>query len=160
MKSFLMGWETMKIVQATMEDLDGVSKLFNSYRMFYQQESDIEGAKAYIEERMECKESVIFVVKDHENYIGFTQLYPTFSSISMKRAWILNDLYVDSNARKQGIGEMLLQKAKEYAIETGAKSISLSTAPDNDSAQRLYEKNGYQKDTQFYHYELELAEAL
>ena len=160
MKSFLMGWETMKIVQATMEDLDGVSKLFNSYRMFYQQESDIEGAKAYIEERMECKESVIFVVKDHENYVGFTQLYPTFSSIYMKRAWILNDLYVDSNARKQGIGDMLLQKAKEYAIETGAKSISLSTAPDNDSAQRLYEKNGYKRDSQFYHYELELAGAL
>jgi len=78
----------------------------------------------------------------------------------MKRAWILNDLYVDSNARKQGIGEMLLQKAKEYAIETGAKSISLSTAPDNDSAQRLYEKNGYKRDSQFYHYELELAGAL
>ncbi|WP_099361420.1 GNAT family N-acetyltransferase [Fredinandcohnia onubensis] len=147
----------MKIVQATIEDLEGVTNLFNSYRKFYQQESDIEGAKAYIKERMASKESVIFVVKDKEHYVGFTQLYPTFSSISMKRAWILNDLYVDSNARKQGVGEMLLHKAKEYAIETGAKSISLSTAPDNVSAQRLYEKNGYKKDTQFYHYELELA---
>ncbi len=148
----------MKIFHATIEDLEGVSSLFNSYRMFYQQESNLEGAKAYIKERIERKDSVIFVVKDKQNYVGFTQLYPTFSSISLKRAWILNDLYVDTKARKQGVGEMLLHKAKEYAMETGAKSITLETAPDNYSAQRLYEKNGYKRDSQFYHYELDLAE--
>lgn len=148
----------MKIVQATMEDLEGVSNLFNLYRMFYQQESDLGGAKTYIKERIESKDSVIFVVKDEQNYVGFTQLYPTFSSISMKRAWILNDLYIVPKARNQGVGEKLLHKAKEYAIETGAKSLSLSTAPDNYSAQRLYEKNGYERDSQFYHYELDLVQ--
>ncbi|MEH7380948.1 GNAT family N-acetyltransferase [Bacillus sp. JJ1533] len=148
----------MEIFQATIEDVEGVSDLFNKYRMFYQQESDMDGAKTYIKERIEGNESIIFVAKDKENYVGFTQLYPTFSSISMKRAWILNDLYVDRKARKQGVGELLLHKAKEYAIETGAKSLSLSTAPDNHTAQKLYKKNGYKRDSQFYHYELELAE--
>ena len=147
----------MEIYQATIEDLEGVSNLFNSYRMFYEQTSDLEGAENYIKERLENEESVIFVVKNNQGYVGFTQLYPTFSSISMKRAWILNDLYVDPEARKQGIGEMLLHKAKDYAIKTGAKSISSSTAPDNYSAQRLYEKNGYERDSQFYHYELSLT---
>jgi ribosomal protein S18 acetylase RimI-like enzyme len=148
----------MEIFEATIEDLEGVSNLFNLYRIFYQQESDLESAKTYIKERIENKESVLFVVKDKQNYVGFTQLYPAFSSISLKRAWILNDLYVDKEARKQGVGELLLRKAKEFAIETGAKSLSLSTAPDNHSAQRLYEKNGYKRDTQYYHYELDLAE--
>lgn len=147
----------MEIYQATIDDLEEVSYLFNLYRIFYQQTSDLEGAKNYIKERIESKDSVIFVVKDEQKYVGFTQLYPTFSSISMKRAWVLNDLYVAAEARKQGIGEMLLHKAKAYAIETGAKSISLSTAPDNYSAQRLYEKNGYLRDSQFYHYELSLT---
>jgi ribosomal protein S18 acetylase RimI-like enzyme len=147
----------MEIYQATIEDLEGVSKLFNLYRIFYLQTSDIDGAKTYIKKRFETKESVIFVAKDKQKYVGFSQLYPTFSSISMKRAWILNDLYVDADARKQGIGEMLLHYSKNYAIETGAKSISLSTAPDNYSAQRLYEKNGYIRDSQFYHYELSLT---
>ena len=146
----------MEIFQATFKDLEGVSSLFNLYRMFYQQASDIEGAKTYIKNRLENNESIIFVVKDKNRYVGFTQLYPTFSSISMKRAWILNDLYVDAVARKQGVGELLLQKAKDYAVETEAKSISLSTAPDNYAAQRLYEKNGYVKDSQFYQYELSL----
>jgi len=146
----------MEIFQATTEDLEGVSSLFNLYRMFYQQESDIENAKTYIKNRLEKDESVIFVVKDKESYVGFTQLYPTFSSISMKRAWILNDLYVDAAARKKGVGEMLLQKAKDFAGETGANSISLSTAIDNYVAQSLYEKNGYNRDSQFYQYELSL----
>lgn len=146
----------MEIYQATVKDLEGVSVLFNLYRVFYQQTADLEGAKTYIKNRLESKDSVIFVVKDKQKYVGFTQLYPTFSSISMNRAWILNDLYVNAESRKQGIGKMLLHKAKDYGIETGAKSISLSTAPDNYSAQRLYEKNGYVRDSQFYHYELSL----
>ncbi|KHF39386.1 GNAT family N-acetyltransferase [Halalkalibacter okhensis] len=144
----------MEIYQATNKDLDGVAALFNLYRMFYDQESDLKGAKSYIKCRLEKNDSVIFVAKDNDNYLGFTQLYPTFSSISMKKAWILNDLYVDAQARKQGLGEMFLNRAKELAFETGASSIVLSTAPDNDSAQRLYEKNGYKRDEQFYHYEL------
>lgn len=148
----------MNIHQATTQDLEGLSNLFNLYRLFYEQKSDLEGAKAYIKERIEKQESVIFVAKDEQNYVGFIQLYPTFSSISMKRAWILNDLYVDEKARKKGVGELLLHKAKEYGITTGAKSISLSTATDNYSAQRLYEKNGYKVDSEFFHYELDLSE--
>lgn len=147
----------MEIYQATIEDLEGVSNLFNSYRMFYEQISDVAGAENYIKERLENGDSIIFVVKNEQKYVGFTQLYPTFSSISMKKAWILNDLYVDPEVRKQGIGEVLLHKAKEHAVQTEAKSISLSTAPDNFSAQKLYEKNGYERDSQFYHYELILT---
>lgn len=146
----------MKIYKAAVTDIDQTAELFNLYRIFYEQESDLEGAKSYIKERIEKKDSVIFIVEDQERLVGFTQLYPTFSSISMKRAWILNDLYVVEDARKQGAGEMLLQKAKEYAIETGAKSISLSTALKNVKAQRLYEKHGYEQDPKFLHYELSL----
>ncbi|KON85475.1 acetyltransferase [Sporosarcina globispora] len=144
----------MEIYQASMNDLIGVSALFNLYRVFYKQGSNLQAAGEYIKERLENKDSVIFVARNEGTYLGFTQLYPTFSSISMKRAWILNDLYVDAQARKHGIGEMLIEKAKELAAETGAVSISLSTAHDNFNAQRLYEKIGFKRDEQFYHYEL------
>jgi ribosomal protein S18 acetylase RimI-like enzyme len=147
----------METYQATIDDLEGVSQLFNGYRMFYEQTSDLEGAKEYIKERLENEDSVIFVVKSNQTYLGFTQLYPTFSSVSMKKAWILNDLFITKDARKQGIGEMLLQMAKDFAIKTNAKSIMLSTAVENSSAQRLYEKNGYERDSQFYTYELSLS---
>ncbi|NLP52426.1 GNAT family N-acetyltransferase [Bacillus sp. RO1] len=148
----------MEIYQATMKDLEGAANLFYMYRTFYQQTPDLEGARAFIKNRLENEDSVIFVAKLNHEYVGFTQLYPTFSSISMKRAWILNDMFVDSKARNHGVGGMLLQKAKEFAIQTGAKSITLETTPDNEGAQRLYVKNGYKKDDQFYHYYLKLRE--
>lgn len=147
----------MEIYQATIEDLEGVSKLFNSYRMFYEQTSDLEGARVYIKKRLENEDSIILVVKNNQQYLGFTQLHPIFSSISMKNAWVLNDLFIDPDARKQGLGEMLLNKVKDYTIKTDAKSISLKTATDNYSAQRLYEKNGYKRDSQFYQYNLSLT---
>ncbi|MGY3714256.1 N-acetyltransferase family protein [Sutcliffiella cohnii] len=147
----------MTIYEATKNDVEGVSNLFNLYRVFYNKPFDLEGARSYITERMEKGDSVIFVAKIDDEYVGFTQLYPTFSSISMKKAWILNDLYVDEKARGKGVGEKLLQRAKELAVQTGAKSISLSTALDNYTAQRLYEKNGYERDEHFYQYELSLS---
>jgi ribosomal protein S18 acetylase RimI-like enzyme len=146
----------MQAVQAAIEDLEGVAKLFDGYRVFYEQEPDIDVARDYIKQRFEKEDSVIFVVKDGDAYLGFTQLYPMFSSVSMKRLWILNDLYVALEARKRGVGELLMEKAKEFALETGAKSLNLSTAVDNVSAQRLYEKLGYKRDTEFYSYELML----
>ena len=124
--------------------------------MFYEQASDLEGVKGYIKERLENEDAVIFVVKNNEKYLGFTQLFPTFSTVSMQNTWILNDLFVNLDARKQGIGEMLLHKAKAYAIKSGAKSMSLRTATDNLSAQRLYEKYGYERDLKFYRYDLSL----
>ncbi|WP_404460894.1 GNAT family N-acetyltransferase [Sutcliffiella horikoshii] len=148
----------MEIYQATMKDLDAIANLFNMYRTFYEQTPDLDGAKAFIKSRLEKEDSVIFVAKSNHEYVGFTQLYPTFSSISMKRAWILNDMFVDAKARNHGVGGKLLQKAKEFASETGAKSITLETTPDNEAAQGLYEKNGYIKDDQYYHYYLELGE--
>jgi hypothetical protein len=64
----------METYQATIEDLEGVSNLFNFYRVFYQQTSDIEGAKTYIKKRLESKDSVIFV--DLLNYILHFHQYP------------------------------------------------------------------------------------
>ena len=146
----------MEVYQASIQDLEGVSRIFDLYRTFYNQTSDLEGARIFLKERLLNKESVIFVATVNKEYVGFTQLYPTFSSISMKRAWILNDLYVDEKARGQGVGERLLQMAKEHGMQTGANSISLSTAFDNYTAQKLYEKNQYKRDEQFFQYELSL----
>jgi len=146
----------VKIYQATMEDLQGVASLFNEYRMFYRQDSNIEGAEQFLRERMERKESVIFVAVEDGKYFGFTQLYPSFSSVSMKELWILNDLFVRSEARGTGVGKQLLAKAKQFAVETGAKGLKLQTEVDNAAAQHLYVGNGYIRDDRYFHYELTL----
>lgn len=145
---------SLEVIQATIQNLDELAVLFNQYRIFYKQESNIEGAKQFLFERLSYMESTIFLALDKasQRAIGFTQLYPSFSSISMERVWILNDLYVVEQYRNLGAAQLLLEAAKSYAVQTKAKGIGLSTAINNDRAQHLYEKNGYTRDTEFYHY--------
>ncbi|MNH87128.1 TDP-fucosamine acetyltransferase [compost metagenome] len=143
-----------RVHQASIEDLNELAEVFNKYRIFYGQPNDIEGAKSFLFDRFEHQESIIFCVQDHNSgqILGFTQLYPLFSSISMRRLLLLNDLYVDEAYRKQGIGQLLLDTAKGYAEKVRAKGLQLSTAVTNSSAQSLYERNGYVRDNEFYHY--------
>ncbi|NWQ43193.1 GNAT family N-acetyltransferase [Bacillus sp. EB106-08-02-XG196] len=142
----------MSIRKATINELDSLTELFDSYRVFYKQDSDIEAAKSFLKERLLNEDSVVFIAYDESNPIGFVQLYPTFSSVSMKRSWVLNDLYVNASARKKGFGEKLIQKAIEFAEETGAKGLALETGQDNIAAQRLYEKIGFKKESNYFYY--------
>lgn len=147
----------MRVYQATTADLKGLAPLFDQYRIFYEQPSDLAGAEQFLSDRFVQQDSVIFVAKNEGEYVGFTQLYPSFSSVSMQRIWILNDLFVLLESRGQGIAKKLMDKAKEYAVQTGAKSLMLQTAQTNLTAQRLYEYQGYVRDEKFYSYELALG---
>jgi len=143
----------MSILKATLDDLDSLTELFDLYRMFYQQKSNINGAKAFIKDRLSNEESVIFIAFDENNPIGFVQLYPSFSSVSMKRTWVLNDLYVIESVRGKGFGEKLIKKAITFVGETGAKGVLLETNIENVPAKRLYEKVGFIKEiNHFYFY--------
>ena len=141
----------VQISQAALAQLDAVVPLFDAYRQFYKQPSDLAGAWQFLRERIEHAESVIFLASQNGRALGFTQLYPSFSSLSMKPLWVLNDLYVVPDARKQGVGAALLRRAQQFAIARQARGLSLATAVDNP-AQRLYEQMGWVRDTQFYHY--------
>lgn len=100
---------------------------------------------------MKRKETVIFVAEEREELIGFIQLFPIFSSVSMKRTWLLNDLYVNEKARGKGAATALLNAAKEFGKETNAKWLLLQTAADNFTAQKVYEKNGWVRETDFFY---------
>lgn len=142
----------MKIREATIQDLDAVTELFDLYRQFYEKASDLNAARTFLKERMERKESVIFVAENDGKLIGFTQLYPLFSSTMMKSQWVLNDLFVASAARKSGAGEMLMRAAMEYGTRDGSRGLTLQTAVTNATAQRLYEKLGWKKNETFLTY--------
>lgn len=144
---------SIKIVQAHLEHIDKVVDLYGGYREFYGQKRDSEQEKAFIEQRIEKNESVIFLAQDDDGSgMGFTQLYPLFSSVTMRRVWLLNDLYVDTKYRRKGVAEALLDSAFEYAKKTGARHIMLETAMDNQDAQKLYQKNGWERDDETYMY--------
>lgn len=142
------------IERAEIAQLELLVPLFDAYRIFYEQPSDPAGARKYLHGRLSNRESVVFLARDGDKGLGFTHLYPSFTSIRMRRLWILYDLYVIPEARHQGIGRALLEKARVFAKESGAHRLELSTAKDNYAAQALYESVGYVRDQDFYFYEL------
>ena len=141
----------MTIRRAKKKDIEDLSVLFDKYRIFYKQRSDVENARSFLKKRMKRKESVIFVAEERDELIGFTQLFPIFSSVSMKRTWLLNDLYVNEKARGMGTASKLLDAAKDFGAETNSKWLILQTAADNFTAQKAYEKNGWVKETDFFY---------
>ncbi|MEO0801673.1 MAG: GNAT family N-acetyltransferase [Cyanobacteria bacterium J06642_2] len=146
----------MEVVPAQAEYLESLAALFDLYRVFYQQVSDLDGAKLFLAERLQACDSQIFVAIATDKPIGFTQLYPSFSSVSMQKIWILNDLYVIESYRGRGVAHALMKTAERYARDTGAVRVTLSTQLSNAKAQTLYEARGYVRDSEFSHYALEL----
>jgi GNAT superfamily N-acetyltransferase len=146
----------MEIVMANLTHLEALTTLFNEYRIFYQQSSDLAGARQFLQARLEQGDSAILVAVIEDTLVGFTQLYPSFSSVAMKPIWVLNDLFVVETHRGQGIAKGLIEAAETYARDNGAIRMVLETQVKNTSAQALYEGRGYVKDTEFYHYSLSL----
>lgn len=151
------GQTSPRIERATLGHLPAVAPLFDAYRVFYGQQPDLGRATAFLRERLERDESVVFVALGGNTGLGFTQLYPSFSSVSMRRLWVLNDLFVAPEARRRGVAEALLERARLFGLETGAKSLELATAVDNYAAQRVYERLGWRRDAEFFYYDLPLG---
>jgi ribosomal protein S18 acetylase RimI-like enzyme len=145
-----------EIKRAELKNLDEIAKIFDEYREFYEKKSDLNGAREFLFDRFVNFQSIIFIAYDNQNekIAGFTQLYPVFSSLSMGRALILNDLFVREEYRKRGVAKSILQYVKDYASTYKLKGVELSTAITNKKAQSLYESFGFKRDEEFYHYYL------
>ena len=147
------------ITLANETHLDELARLFNLYRIFYEQEDNYESAYEFIKQRIINQESIVFLsCKSTNNFNGFVQLYPSFCSVSGIPILILYDLYVDKDQRGLSIGRKLMDRAKVYAKDNGFKRLELSTAKDNLIGQSLYESLGYEQDSEFYHYSLEIED--
>lgn len=172
-KAMSQAVRTFEIVRAGVEDVAAVVPLFDAYLQFYKLPSNEEAARRFLHARLLKGEAVIFVAieesatgepaarpyksgakKHARTALGFTLLYPTWSSLSMKPWWNLNDLYVVPEARQRGVARALMERARRLAEETGASGLGLETAKDNFAAQKLYEQLGWKREEEFFSYEL------
>ena len=146
----------IQIRRATIDDLGLISPLFDWYRQFYEQDSDVAKAEKFLAQRLQHHESVIFLAFDGADAVGFTQLYPGFSSVSMARTFLLNDLYVVASHRRHGVGALLLKAAVAHAQSAQAVRISLTTNVANTTAQAVYEAQGWAREQAFLTYNFKL----
>ena len=144
----------MDVIRASLKDLPKLAPLFDAYRQFYEQATDLAACEAFLRNRISQQESCIFLAHKNEQAMGFTQLYPSFSSVRMRRLWVLNDLFVHPDYRRKGVGKALLQRAAEWGRETEASALMLETGIKNLPAQALYEQLGWVRNDDYYVYYL------
>jgi GNAT superfamily N-acetyltransferase len=147
-----------EVIHATVDDIEALAPVFDQYRVWYGMESDLNGSRNFLTQRLQNNESVVFVAVVNNSVVAFTQLYPLFSSVSMESVWLLNDLFVSEPSRKQGIGTTLLETATQFGRETGAIRMELATGIENFAAQTLYKSRGWKKNETFLHYSLPLGD--
>lgn len=124
------------------------------------QPSDLAAARRFLSDRLTNDESVIFAARlaEMDGLAGFTQLYPTFPSVRMRRVWTLNDLFVAEKARGNGVARALMEAVREFAVSTGAVALELATERDNTVAQALYDSLGYERVEEYLHFALTLKD--
>lgn len=142
----------ISIRQAVLAEIDELALLFDQYRQFQGQPTDLVAAREFLRARFDHGESIIFLAHDGKQPIGFAQLYPSFSSVALRRVFILNDLFVAEAGRRQNVATRLLGAVEEYAWSLDASRVTLNVARSNTPAQALYEARGWQQDDHFFMY--------
>jgi ribosomal protein S18 acetylase RimI-like enzyme len=130
--------------------------IFDLYRQFYNNPTDLKLAEDFLKDRLKSRDSLFLLAQESESSVvaGFIQVYPIWSSISANRTWLLNDLYVTEDFRRDGVAKQLLDEVKNQAKLADIKMIRISTEHTNESAKRLYERYGFEPDNRFKHYSL------
>jgi GNAT superfamily N-acetyltransferase len=148
----------LRILQITAESaaFEQAVRLFDQYRQFYGQASELSVCRSYLHDRLSHGESTVLLATVNEQTVAFAQLYPGFSSIACRKTLILNDMFVSPAHRSEGIGQRLVEASICWARSQGAASIQLETAHDNAAAQRLYDRLGFVRAAGFVSYGLRL----
>lgn len=126
-------------------DVEEIAPLFDAYRVFYGKPSELSAVSQYLLKRLSNNDVISFLAKAKDGTpAGFTNIYPTFSSVSMGINWVLNDLFVLPDFRRYGLAQKLMNAAQEQAAQNDVKFMSLITNNDNEAAQALYNGQGWE----------------
>jgi GNAT superfamily N-acetyltransferase len=121
-----------RVVQAGIVDLELIIPMFDAYRQFYKRDCDLDGARAYLQARLERSEATVFLARDENSgaVLGFALCY--------------------------SVGSALIAACASFARLEGALVLRLRTATNNETAQRVYDKAGFKRDAVYYTYDLSL----
>lgn len=144
--------DSISVRQASILDLSKIIPVFDSYREYFKQERNPKEVEKFLFDKFEHLESVIFIAEQNNEVIGFAQLYPIFSSLTLQRVWLLNDFFINEGYRNKGIGRHLFEKVKEFTLLTKSKGIELSVEHLNEKAWRFWEGQGFRLDEEFRYY--------
>jgi GNAT superfamily N-acetyltransferase len=129
--------------------------MIGAYQRFYGVEDvDVERNRSFFSRFLApSQDGMLIAAWRGEELVGYACLYWHFTSLVPAETVLLNDLYVEQGSRGQGIGRALIEASAEIARERGAHHLEWATAPDNVTAQRLYDRTGAER-SEWVEYEL------
>ncbi len=137
--------------------LEALLPMIAAYQRFYEvEEIDEERNRSFFPRFVAPSEDgMLLGAWSGDELVGYACLYWHFTSLVPAETVLMNDLYVDEHWRGQGVGRALIEASAEIARERGAHRLEWATAPDNETAQRLYDSTGAERTT-WIEYELEV----
>jgi len=145
----------VEITPIAASELEELLPLIAAYQRFYEvDEIDDDRNRAFFRRFLAPSEDGLLLgARSGGRLVGYACLYWHFSSLEACESVLMNDLYVAESARGQGVGRALIEAAAAVARERDVPFVEWSTAPDNETAQRLYDSTGAER-TEWYSYEL------
>lgn len=145
----------IEIAPITIEEFEQLLPLIAAYQRFYKvEEIDEERNRTFFRRFLAPSEDGLLLgARSEGQLVGYACLYWHFSSLEACECVLMNDLYVAESARGNGVGRALIEATAEVARERGVPFVEWSTAPDNRTAQRLYDSTAAER-TEWFSYEL------
>jgi GNAT superfamily N-acetyltransferase len=147
--------EAPEIAPVSAENFEHVLPLIASYQRFYEvEEIDEERNRSFFRRFLApSDDGLLLGARSEGRLVGYACLYWHFSSLEAVETVLMNDLFVAEDRRGEGVGRALIEAGAEVARERGAPYLEWATAPDNATAQRLYDKTGAER-SEWLSYEL------
>ncbi|HEY6144668.1 MAG TPA: GNAT family N-acetyltransferase [Solirubrobacterales bacterium] len=145
----------LEIAPIAPEEFEQLLPLIAAYQRFYEVEDiDEERNRTFFRRFLgPSEDGLLLGARSEGRLLGYACLYWHFSSLEATESVLMNDLFVDESVRGQGVGRALIEAATEVAREREVPFLEWSTAPDNETAQRLYDSTGAER-TEWFSYEL------
>ena len=145
----------LEIAPVAVEEFERLLPLIAAYQRFYEVEDvDEERNRTFFRRFIgPSEDGLLLGARRDDEFVGYACLYWHFSSLEACESVLMNDLFVSEDARGVGVGRALIEATAEVARERGVHFVEWSTAPDNHTAQRLYDSTGAER-TEWFSYEL------
>lgn len=134
----------VEIAPISSEEFEELLPLVAAYQRFYEaEEIDEERNRTFFRRFLApSDDGLLLGARSEGRLVGYACLYWHFTSLQAKETVLMNDLFVVEGCRGSGVGRALIEASAEVARERGAPYLEWATAPDNKTAQRLYDSTG------------------
>lgn len=140
----------MSIERVATHQLDELLPLMSAYCDFYEaappDEELLALSRALIADPE--REGVQLLARDDATNaaVGFATIFWSWATTSAERIGVMNDLFVEPEARGRGVAEALIEACLVECRERRAAKLTWQTAPDNERAQKVYERVGARRE--------------